>query len=85
MQIIPEKNKVYLDVKEPKVGGLDISSRPTAIEVAKVLAVGEGIDWIKKGDTLLFKSWGLDIIDWEGKKYYFIDTSTKAICAVVKK
>ncbi len=84
-KIQPAKNKVYLKIEEPKVGVLDTSSRPSAVEVAEVIAVGDNVEGIKKGDILMYKSWGIDIIDWDGKKYHFIDIDTKAICAIIKK
>ena len=84
MKIKPAKNKVYLKLEVPKVGGLDISSRPTAMEVAEVIDVGEGITEFKKGDKIMVKSWAVDVIDYQDQKYYFIDIDSKGICAIMK-
>ena len=35
------------------------------------------------GSTIYFKAWAVDIItDTDGKKYYFIDANSDAICAI---
>ena len=34
------------------------------------------------GATLYFKAWAVDIITEDGKKYYFIDANSDAICAI---
>lgn len=43
------------------------------IEKAKVLAIGEKVKKIKKGDSILFKSWALDNVEINDKTYSFID------------
>ncbi len=83
MKIKPLQNKVYLKIETPVVGNLDVSSRPTSIEVAEVIAVGDGVTFVKKGDKLMFKSWAVDICAYDGKQYHFIDLDSKGICAVI--
>jgi len=85
MKIIPVGNRIYLDIEEPTAGGLDLSSTPTAIEFGTVLALGPDVSQeIKVGDKVFFKAWAIDIINYEGKKYYFISEDTKGICAIAK-
>lgn len=84
MKIKPVKNKVYLKLETPSVGGLDISSRPTSMEVAEILEIGEYVKDFKKGDKIMVKSWAIDIIEYQDQKYYFIDVDSKGICAIIK-
>lgn len=85
MKIRPMGNKVQIEVEEPSVGALDTASMPTAIEYGEVLSIGPDVKVdVKKGDHVFFKSWGCDIITYEGKRYYFVDMDTKSLCAVVK-
>ena len=84
MQIIPINNKIQLDIEQPTAGGLDLSSKPTTVECATVIAVADGITKFKVGDKLFFKSWQVDIITYNKLTYYFIDADGEGICAIVK-
>lgn len=84
MKIIPWAGKIQLKIDEPSVGILDTSNMPTAIECGEVIAIGEGINSIKVGDKLFFKSWAVDIITYDQERYYFIDIDTNGICGIVK-
>lgn len=94
MKIIPLGNRIQLDIKEPAAGELSLQSMPTAIEYGTVIGIGPDVSqfWagkelpvhIKVGDKVFFKSWAVDIITHEGKKYYFISEDTKGLCAIVK-
>lgn len=84
MKIIPQPKTVYLKIESNKAGVLDTSSRVSAVEIAEVLDVGEGVSSIKKGDKVFVKSWAIDIIDYEDKKYHFVNVDTNGILAVVK-
>ncbi len=79
-KIAPEH--IYLKIEEANAGILDTSSRESAVEHAEVIMVGEGIDWVKKGDKVLFKSWGVDLINVDGKRYCFLDMKSRAIKAI---
>ncbi len=81
MKIAP--NKIWLKIDEPQAGSLNLSSRPTSVEVGEIVACGPMTEPYKKGDKIMFKSWGVDIVDHEGKKYYFIDLDTHCICAII--
>lgn len=84
MKIQPLPGIIQIHLDEPKAGVLDTSSRNAAVEYAEVLAVGEGVDSVKKGDYVFVKSWAIDIISHEGKKYYFINPDTKGVLAIIK-
>lgn len=91
MTIEPLPGIIQLELEEAKAGVLDTSSRQSAVEYAKVVAVGgvtkiDGITVISPevGDHVFVKSWAVDIITHEDKKYYFVDSASKGVLAVVK-
>ena len=84
MKITLAPGHVYLKIEEVKAGVLNTSSRESAVENGTVLEVASDVDFPKKGDKVLFKAWGTDIINFEGKKYYIVDMQTRSIKAVIK-
>lgn len=94
MKIEPLDGIVYLNIEEAKAGVLDTSSRQSAVEYAEVIAVPEHdccddvkkcSHWkIHKGDHIFVKAWGIDIIQYQDKKYYFVNINNGSILAVVK-
>jgi co-chaperonin GroES (HSP10) len=84
MKIIPLEGEIQIKVEEVHAGTLDTSSRESAVEFAEVLAVGEGVTQVQKGDKVLYKSWAVDICYHNDKKYYFINQKTGGIKAIVK-
>lgn len=90
MNITPLTGKIYLSIEKPTAGGLDLSSKPTAVEYGEVIAVGgagEGKMYatapLRAGAKIFVKAWGLDLITYQGETYYFVDMDSKAICAVI--
>ena len=51
-----------------------VSDEPSLSCYGKVLAIGEGVNdhRIKVGDTIAFLLWGVNHVEIEGKKYYFV-------------
>jgi co-chaperonin GroES (HSP10) len=84
MQIKPLKGIVYLKVEEARAGTLITESYTSAVEYAEVLAVGEGVDNIKKGDKVFVKAWAVDTITHDDKTYRFVAIDTNGILAVIK-
>lgn len=84
MKIKPLSKIVYIKSEEAHAGILDTSSRDSAVEYAEVLDVGKDCGDIKKGDFIFYKSWGVDSIHHNDKRYNFINVDTGAILAVVK-
>lgn len=100
MQIKPLKGVVYLKIETPSVGVLDTSSRPSAIEYAEVLEVGEGVntkkivqtsdtayfkeDILKPGDKVFVKAWAIDIVVYNDVKYHFVNMDSGGILAKVE-
>jgi len=83
MKIKPLQGIIYLKIEEPKAGVLK-STTPAAIEYAEVLAVGEFVEGIRKGDHVFVKAWAIDNIVFEDKKYYFVAEETNGILAIVE-
>ena len=84
MKIIPLDDIIQLEIEELKAGAFDLSSISAAVEYAKVVAIGQDVPTIKVGDHVFVKSWGIDIITHNKKRYYFVNYDTKAIVAIVK-
>ena len=88
MNIKPFAGKIHIKLDKPSAGGLDLSSKPTAVEYAEVIGVSIWyIDTVKQilkvGDKIFVKAWGIDVITHNGETYYFVDADSKAICATV--
>lgn len=83
MKIEPLESIVQLKIDEAKAGVLDTSTRNSAVEFAEVIAVGQLPMGLKVGDKVFVKSWGIDIINHNGEKYYFVNTTNKSIVAKV--
>ena len=79
--ITPLKTNILIEIEEIKeINGIVLpDSRNNIHEKAKVLAIGEDVTKIKKGDTVLYKSWALDTVvigaGEKEKKYSFIKES----------
>lgn len=73
--IKPLGTKIYIQVeKQTHIGTIELpESAEVVLEQAKVLAVGEDVKTVKKGDTVMFKSWSIDRVDNDDKEYAFID------------
>jgi len=84
MKIIPVGNKIQIEIEKPKAGKLDMSSKETAVENGTIIAVGEEVKGFKVGQKILVKAWCLDVISFNGINYYFLDSDSQGICAIVK-
>jgi co-chaperonin GroES (HSP10) len=84
MKIQPLKDIIMIKVNEVSVGGLDTSSKASAIEFGEVIAVGPDQKQVKVGDKIMFKSWAVDLINYEDKVYEFINPETGGIMAICK-
>lgn len=69
------QNNIQIEVAKPEKmhGGLVIpDSKEKRLEKGKVIAVSKSIDYVKKGDEILFKQFSVDTVELEGKEYSFI-------------
>lgn len=83
MKIKPFENQIYIKMEEASAGILDTSSRESAVEYAEIVAVGEGVKNLKKGDNIFVKSWAIDSVFHNDKRYNFINVETGGILAIV--
>lgn len=72
-------------MEEASAGILDTSSRESAVEYAEVVAMGEGAEGgdIRIGSKIFVKSWGIDSVFYQDKRYNFVNVNTGAILAVI--
>lgn len=49
-----------------------VSQKKTLCEYGEVLDIGESVSTVKVGDKIGFTLWGLNILDVDNVKYYFI-------------
>lgn len=84
MRITPLNNKVLIQIDEPKVGMLDISSKKSALEKGEIIEANPLCDFLKKGDKILFKAWAVDLLTVEGETYYFIDFDSPGLCGKIE-
>lgn len=47
-----------IEIKPNKKEGIILSQEEGFVESGEVLQVGSAVEWIKKGDTIFFESWG---------------------------
>lgn len=83
LKVSPLNGIIYLKLEETKAGVLDMSSKLAQVEVAEVLAVGDDVKHIKKGDRLFVKSWGVDLITYKDQRYCFVSLETNAVLAKI--
>ena len=84
MKIEPQENIVYIKTEEVKAGALDTSIRESAIEVAEVIAIGDGVTTLKPGDKIMVKAWAVDTVNFQGENYRFVNINTGGIlCKVI--
>ncbi len=87
MKIQPLGNTIQLDIAEASAGALDTSSRDSAVEYAKIVAIGDTTEQtaqLRVGNYVFVKAWAIDIIAHDGKKYYFVNMDTNGVLAIVK-
>lgn len=61
-----------IHVRPEKAATLIQSTDTSLVERAEVIAVGPLVETIKPGDRLLFTSFGVDSIDIDGERNYFL-------------
>jgi co-chaperonin GroES (HSP10) len=84
MTIQPVNFKVQLKIDKPTAGVLDLTSKETATEFGEVIAIGDEVSSVMIGDKIFFKAWALDVIAYQGENYFFIDSNSEGICAIIK-
>lgn len=54
-------------------------------EMGEVISVGKGVTFVKKGDTLVFASWGAEKVDQEDKTYWVVKEDSLFILGKITK
>ncbi len=70
MTIQPFGNQILVEPIEVK--NVLVSQQKSLCEYGKVTAIGQDVKHVAVGDTIGFTVWGLNHLEVEGKKYYFI-------------
>ncbi len=79
IKVKPLFDKVLIEIEVSKTeektsSGIFLAKKEAEeLEKATVIAVGEECITLKKGDTILFKSYSIDTIEIDKKKYSFIE------------
>lgn len=81
-RFVPFPNKVEVEPIRPDTF-LNVDSN--VITSGKVLSVGMGVKYCKVGDTLLFRAYGCDTIEFEGKNYYIVTIDPQFILGKYEK
>jgi co-chaperonin GroES (HSP10) len=68
-------------VKPEQIGGVIQTGETSLVERAKVIAVGDEVSKIKEGQIVFFTSFGVDSIDIDGERHYFLLESDAFILA----
>ena len=85
MKIKTLSNRIQIKIEKASAGALDLGNSKVSVEVGEVIGIGDKVELdLKVGDKVMFKSWVVDICDYEGETYYFIAEDTNGICAIIK-
>lgn len=83
MKFIPYPNKIWFEpqIKETVL----LSEEKQVVEIGKVLGVGEGVTFVKEGDTIFFLHYGVECTpEVEGKRYWTVRDCPEFIMGVMK-
>ncbi len=93
----PLGRKLLLDIPETKAGGIQVVQGAQIQEQGTIIDMGPGVpqrhpvqgtgrrdnpEGFEIGDVVQFKSWAIDIITIDGAKYYYLDSTSDAICGI---
>lgn len=79
----PLGKKLLLDIPETTAGSFVVVQGHQVQEQGKVLAAGPDADKTLVGQLVHFKAWAVDIITIDGKKFYYLDSDSTALCGIV--
>ncbi len=61
-----------IQVRPKDAKGIIQTAEKNLVEVAEVVAVGDEVLSIAKGNTVVFTSYGVDSVDIDGERHYFL-------------
>lgn len=80
--IKPFGNQILVEPVEQKQ--VLVSQQKSLCEYGKVLAVGSDVKHVKVGDTIGFTVWGLNSLEVEGKKHYFVQEDSQFLLGTIE-
>ena len=81
MNITPLFSQLMIEPTEKKQ--VLVSDEATLCEYGKVIAVGPDVKNVKVGDVVGFLMWGVNHLDIEGVKYYFVDEDRRFLLGII--
>lgn len=75
MKIEPKQDYILikrLKQKDTSSMGVLLVTKDNENEVAEILEVSRGIDYVKIGDKILFKNYAIDVVELDGEELSFI-------------
>lgn len=81
MKIKPLFSQILIKPIEHK--SILLSDQRTLLEYGEVLDVGDDCRKVKVGDKIAFTIWGLNSIEIDGEKYYFVLESPDFLLGIV--
>ncbi len=85
LNITPHRDKIWMELITMNAGGLDVSGYNLVSEKGRIVAIGEGVVGFDIEDIVYVKAWGIDHVQIDGKDYYVVDISSKAILGKEKR
>lgn len=62
---------------------LSADNRPLC-EYGKVVAVGDDVEWVEVGDTIGYTVWGVNHLEIDGKRYYFVPEDDQFLLGAIE-
>lgn len=81
MTIKPYKTQILIKPIEKKQ--VLVSDSKTFCEYGEVVEVGSEVKDIKKGDKLGYTIWGLNHLDIDGERHYFVPDDSRFILGII--
>ncbi len=82
MTIKPIGNQILIEPIEAK--NVLVSQQKSLCEYGKVIAVGPDVKAISPGETIGFTVWGLNHLEVDGKKYYFVQEDDRFLLGKIE-
>lgn len=82
MKIIPFGTNILVKPTEKKA--VLVSDQGSLCEYGEVLSIGEDVKNVKVGQTIGFLVWGVNHLEIEGQKHYFINETSDFILGFIE-
>lgn len=75
------KNIVVKPVEKEQI---IVSNKKSLQEYGEVIAVGDEVKYVKKGDIIAYTVWGIKDFEYKGEKIYFVPEDDRFLLAKVE-